>query len=124
MIEVKGIDNWLNKVSKIPILKLLFTVIRFATRVRVFLVYWSLRGMKLPGIKTRVKNLLKIQKGVCPVCKQLFMPEDLMEVDHIIPTSMGGKDWYNNLQLLHKHRHHFKTARDGTIASKYDENPF
>ncbi|NEQ64418.1 MAG: group II intron reverse transcriptase/maturase [Symploca sp. SIO2D2] len=29
------------------------------------LVYWSQRGMKLPGVKTRVKNLLKNQKGDC-----------------------------------------------------------
>ncbi|NEQ64326.1 MAG: group II intron reverse transcriptase/maturase [Symploca sp. SIO2D2] len=88
------------------------------------LIYWSKRGMKLPGVKTRVKNLLKRQKGVCPVCKQLFMPDDLMEVDHIIPTSMGGKDWYTNLQLLHKHCHDFKTARDGSIASRIDDMPF
>ena len=84
------------------------------------LVYWSQRGMKLPGIKTRVKNLLQRQKGVCPVCKQIFMPDDLMEVDHIIPTSMGGKDWYTNLQLLHKHCHDFKTARDGSINQNLD----
>ncbi|NEP10227.1 MAG: RNA-dependent DNA polymerase [Symploca sp. SIO2C1] len=84
------------------------------------LVYWSQRGMKLPGVKTRVKNLLVRQKGVCPVCKQYFMSDDLMEIDHIVPTSIGGKDWYTNLQLLHKHCHDFKTARDGSINQDID----
>ncbi|NER95493.1 MAG: group II intron reverse transcriptase/maturase [Symploca sp. SIO1B1] len=89
------------------------------------LSYWSQRGMKLPGIKTRVKNLLQHQKGICPVCKQLFMPDDLLEIDHIIPTSRGGNDRYNNLQILHKHCHDFKTARDGSLSiHNYDEMPF
>ncbi|NJO63282.1 MAG: HNH endonuclease [Richelia sp. RM2_1_2] len=37
----------------------------------------------------------------------------MMEVDHIIPKSKGGKDAYNNLQLLHRHCHDEKTATDG-----------
>ena len=85
------------------------------------LIYWNHRGMKLPGIKTRVKNLLRMQKGVCPICKQHFMSDDLMEVDHIIPTSLGGKDRYSNLQLLHRHCHDFKTARDGSLNRTLQE---
>ncbi|NER24729.1 MAG: HNH endonuclease [Symploca sp. SIO1C2] len=89
------------------------------------LVYWSTRGAKLPGINTRVKNLLKKQHGVCPVCKQHFLPDDLMEIDHIIPTSLGGKDWYNNLQLLHRHCHDFKTTRDGSVSLlNVEDTPF
>jgi hypothetical protein len=38
--------------------------------------------------------------------------EDLMEVDHIQPLSMGGQDEYRNLQLLHRHCHDKKTAED------------
>ena len=34
------------------------------------------------------------------------------EVDHIIPKAEGGKDDYKNLQLLHRHCHHQKTAED------------
>jgi RNA-directed DNA polymerase len=36
--------------------------------------------------------------------------EDLPEVDHIVPTSLGGKDGYDNWQLLHRHCHDTKTA--------------
>ena len=35
-----------------------------------------------------------------------------MEVDHIVPKAEGGKDHYKNLQLLHRHCHHQKTAED------------
>ena len=31
---------------------------------------------------------------------------------HIIPKAEGGKDEYKNLQLLHRHCHHQKTAED------------
>jgi len=32
--------------------------------------------------------------------------------DHIIPQSQGGKQEYNNLQVLHRHCHDTKTAKD------------
>ena len=41
-----------------------------------------------------------------------------MEIDHIIPKSLGGKDKYTNLQLLHRHCHDKKTATDGSLGTK------
>ena len=35
-----------------------------------------------------------------------------MEVDHIQPRALGGKDTYANLQLLHKYCHIQKTRTD------------
>ena len=64
------------------------------------------------GTPNRVSKLLKKQKGICPQCKQHFTPEDLIEVDHIIPKSKGGKDTYNNLQALHRHCHDDKSKND------------
>ncbi|EKE96621.1 HNH endonuclease, partial [Tolypothrix sp. PCC 7601] len=43
-----------------------------------------------------------------------FREDDLIEIDHIIPTSVGGKDRYGNLQSLHRHCHDSKTANDGS----------
>ena len=40
-----------------------------------------------------------------------------MEIDHIIPKSKGGKNEYKNFQLLHKHCHDTKTARDGSLEN-------
>ena len=75
-------------------------------------IYWSQRLGKHPEIPIRVATLLKIQKGVCPYCGHSFRDGDKMEVDHIIPRAIGGKDEYKNLQLLHRHCHQKKTAND------------
>ncbi|XHL99296.1 MAG: HNH endonuclease signature motif containing protein [Microcoleus anatoxicus] len=40
------------------------------------------------------------------------------------PKTLGGKDTYNNLQLLHKHCHDSKTATDGSLHKSYEDNPF
>ncbi len=37
--------------------------------------------------------------------RQYFTTSDLIEIDHIVPRSLGGKDEYKNLQLLHRHCH-------------------
>jgi RNA-directed DNA polymerase len=54
---------------------------------------------------TRVAKLLKAQKGKCTHCELYFRENDVMEVDHIIPKSKGGKDEYKNIQLLHRYQH-------------------
>ncbi|MGB3513011.1 MAG: HNH endonuclease signature motif containing protein, partial [Microcoleaceae cyanobacterium] len=69
-------------------------------------------------------RLIKKQKGICPHCGLNFKSEDLLEVDHIIPKSKGGKDTYSNLQLLHRHCHDSKTASDGSNSRSYEDKPF
>nr|ADO19264.1 hypothetical protein Nfla_8201 [Nostoc flagelliforme str. Sunitezuoqi] len=82
------------------------------------LVYWSSRMGKNPEMPPRVAILLKRQKGKCTHCEMFFREDDVMEVDHIIPKSKGGKDEYKNLQLLHRHCHDTKTANDGSPGTK------
>jgi RNA-directed DNA polymerase len=53
-----------------------------------------------------------------------FTSTDIVEVDHIKPTSLGGKDTYDNLQLLHKHCHNTKTASHGSLNKNHDDKPF
>jgi RNA-directed DNA polymerase len=65
-----------------------------------------------PELPNREALLLKQQKGKCTHCELTFRNGDLMEVDHIKPTSLGGKDIWKNLQLLHRHCHDQKTAVD------------
>ena len=80
--------------------------------------YWSKRRGEYPGTPTRVAKLIKKQKGICTYCGLNFTSEDLLEVDHIIPKSKGGKDTYSNLQLLHRHCHDTKTTQDGSTPSR------
>jgi RNA-directed DNA polymerase len=79
-------------------------------------IYWSKRRGEYPETPNRVATLLKRQKGKCPHCGLYFTSTDIVEVDHIKPTSLGGKDTYDNLQLLHKHCHDTKTTTDGSLT--------
>lgn len=82
------------------------------------LTYWSTRMGSHPEMPTRIAKLLHRQKGKCPECGLIFRNEDLLEIDHVIPKSQGGKDSYDNWQLLHRHCHDKKTARDGSLGKK------
>jgi RNA-directed DNA polymerase len=76
--------------------------------------YWSKRRGEHPLMPKREAKLLKKQKGKCAHCGLYFREEDVLEVDHVVPKSKGGKDTYN-LQLLHRHCHDTKTASDGSL---------
>jgi RNA-directed DNA polymerase len=81
------------------------------------LVYWSSRMGRHPEMPNREAKLLRQQKGQCTHCGLTFREGDVMEVDHIFPKSIGGKDEWKNLQLLHRHCHDVKTASDGSTKS-------
>jgi RNA-directed DNA polymerase len=80
------------------------------------LIYWSSRMGKHPEMSTRVATLLKKQKGKCTHCGMYFREENVLEIDHITPKSLGGKDDYKNLQILHRHCHDEKTTEDGSVV--------
>jgi RNA-directed DNA polymerase len=77
-------------------------------------VYWSTRIGKSCEVNNYTAILLKRQKGKCNHCGLNFKQGDLIETDHIIPKSKGGKDKLENRQLLHRHCHDVKTATDGS----------
>ncbi|MBP0036063.1 MAG: group II intron reverse transcriptase/maturase [Roseofilum sp. Belize BBD 4] len=85
-------------------------------------IYWSKRRGKYLDTPNRVAKLMQKQKGKCNHCGLYFTDTDLIEVDHIIPKSKGGKDEYKNLQLLHKHCHDYKTSRDGSLDRTNDKD--
>jgi RNA-directed DNA polymerase len=82
------------------------------------LSYWGSRLGLHPEMPRRVSKLMKIQKGKCVHCGLIFRDGDSWEVDHIIPRSKGGKDIYENYQLLHRHCHDTKTSTDGSLNSR------
>ncbi|MUG95258.1 restriction endonuclease [Scytonema sp. UIC 10036] len=83
------------------------------------LIYWSSRMGTHPEVPKRVTTLLKQQKGKCAHCGLYFREEDVLEIDHKIPLSKGGKDEYKNLQLLHRHCHDTKTADDDLVGGMH-----
>jgi RNA-directed DNA polymerase len=87
-------------------------------------VYWSKRLGTHPQMPNHKAKLLKQQKGKCPWCELSFQEWDVLEVDHIIPSSLRGKDEYKNLQLLHRHCHDEKTALDLMEIRNKDRSKF
>jgi RNA-directed DNA polymerase len=83
-------------------------------------VYWCTRLGHHPDVPVRVSKLLRKQRGTCWECGLFFRDGDLMEMDHIIPLALGGRDAFYNLQLLHRHCHDQKTARDQPAAGTND----
>jgi RNA-directed DNA polymerase len=88
------------------------------------LVYWSSRMGKHPECSTEMATLLRKQKGKCSYCGLTFRDGDLLEIDHIIPKSLGGKNEYKNKQILHRHCHDKKTACDGSLTRIRDKESF
>jgi RNA-directed DNA polymerase len=81
------------------------------------LVYWSQRLQQHPLVRGKLGNLLKFQHGKCLYCGLHLTDDDLLEIDHIVPRILGGTDAIGNLQVLHRHCHDQKTARDGSNAA-------
>jgi RNA-directed DNA polymerase len=80
------------------------------------LLYWVTRLGRHPEMPKGKATLLKRQQGRCAWCGRLFTPlDDQLEIDHVVPRSLGGSDAYTNLQLLHGHCHDQKTARDDSL---------
>jgi RNA-directed DNA polymerase len=124
-----GGDNWVfaTRDGKNPIRLLKHSATQINNYVKVKgdaspydgnLVYWSIRMGKNPQMPKRTASLLKQQKGQCTHCGQYFKDGDVIELDHIIPKSKGGKDEYKNWQLLHRHCHDTKTANEGSHGTK------
>lgn len=85
-------------------------------------IYWGTRRGEHPETTKAIGTLLKRQHGKCPWCGLYFKDGDLLEIDHIIPKSLGGTENKTNQQLLHRHCHDLKTAKDGSCRTGTHEN--
>jgi RNA-directed DNA polymerase len=82
------------------------------------LLYWAKRLKQHPLVTNEKAKLLKIQQYQCPRCGLYFKDGDLLEVDHSIPTALGGKDDLSNKWVYHRHCHDEKTAEDMAYIAK------
>lgn len=108
-----GTDSWLRLAKHAD------TPIRRFTKVQAARspfdgdwLYWATRRGNSPLISPKMARLLRHQQGRCNACKLFFTFADVIELDHIIPRSLGGKDVFTNWQLLHRHCHHSKSASE------------
>ncbi len=82
------------------------------------LLYWAKRLKQHPLVTNEKAKLLKIQQWQCPRCGLYFKDGDLLEVDHSIPTALGGKNDLSNKWVFHRHCHDEKTAEDMAYMAK------
>jgi RNA-directed DNA polymerase len=75
--------------------------------------YWKQRtkaGAK--ELKPSHQKVAQNQDHVCPICGETLYNDEELQKDHIKPRHKGGKDEYDNYQLLHLDCHKQKTAVD------------
>lgn len=97
--------------SKIPIIR----YVKVKGKASPFdgnLIYWATRTGKsimIPPIKAR---LIQQQKGKCGLCGDLFLPDDIIERDHISPKALGGRNIRENVHAVHRYCHLDKTKKE------------
>ncbi len=84
------------------------------------LLYWVKRLKQHPLVNNEKAKLLQIQKGQCPRCGLYFRDGDLLEVDHIVPIALDGKNNRGNKWVYHRHCHDEKTAEDLAMIAKHN----
>ena len=62
-------------------------------------------------------RLYELQGSKCFICNEnILRPFEAVDIDHIEPTSEGGKDDHQNFALAHEHCNRSKQARDLRVA--------
>lgn len=87
--------------------------------------YWATRTGTHPELPKQVAKLLQRQQGKCLWCGLYFRFGDLWEQDHIDSNQKNNR--WSNFQLLHRHCHDTKTAKDRQrkkqSSCSFPENP-
>lgn len=84
--------------------------------------YWAERNKaKTKELLPSYQKIAKKQSGVCPVCNQSLLNEEILHCHHIIPRSQGGKNTYANLQLVHLYCHQQIHAQEKAIMPEQEQ---
>jgi len=65
------------------------------------LIYWAKRTGNSPLVPSIKARLIKEQHGRCGLCGNIFLPDDIIECDHIVPKSLGGKNRRENVHAVY-----------------------
>jgi RNA-directed DNA polymerase len=77
-------------------------------------IYWQQRQAKQANrLKHSRQRIVRQQRGKCPICRDSLFNGEPLELHHRLPKAKGGKDTYDNLELLHLYCHqqvHYKSS--------------
>jgi len=82
-------------------------------------IYWAKRTGNSPTIPPIKARLIKEQKGFCGICGKPFLPDDIIERDHITPLALGGKNLRENVHAVHNHCHREKTNQELSLIRRH-----
>lgn len=75
--------------------------------------YWEQRtAAKAKDLAPSRQKLARRQQGKCPLCRNSLFNEEELHVHHVIPKAHGGKDTYDNFQLVHLFCHQQTHAKE------------
>jgi RNA-directed DNA polymerase len=83
------------------------------------LLYWSKRLRTHFMFNGTLGKLLLKQRGKCRWCDLLFQDGDRVEIDHLLPRSLGGGEELSNKFALHRHCHDQRHAK--RVSGTYDK---
>jgi RNA-directed DNA polymerase len=87
--------------------------------------YWAKRqAAKAKDLTFSKQKLAKRQKGRCPECGESLFNEEELQVHHLLARSLGGKNSYSNLVLVHLFCHqqiHAKTKRTMRDCQQFND---
>lgn len=87
-------------------------VIRFFnSKVAQFKENYKVTNRRIKLTEEEKSRLISKQENVCPICKNPLFIGDEIEVDHCNPLSLGGRDSFLNLQVVHKDCNREKRAK-------------
>lgn len=69
------------------------------------IIYWSTRLGRSPSLPRSKASALKRQDGKCAYCGRLFMPEDCIEIYHLVSLQKGGSKKQENMNAVHNYCH-------------------
>ncbi|HII4408780.1 TPA: GmrSD restriction endonuclease domain-containing protein [Clostridium perfringens] len=111
---IQPINIEMIRVNRINIkqdLKVIFTFMKdipenslndFIKKVDEFYRKYKIKSRNLTLSPNKIKDLIKEQNYICPICEGHLFIGDITNNDHIVALAIGGNDDIDNIQVVHE----------------------
>ncbi|MCX0385635.1 HNH endonuclease [Clostridium perfringens] len=100
-----------NRINIKQDLKVIFTFMKdipenslndFIKKVDEFYRKYKIKSRNLTLSPNKIKDLIKEQNYICPICEGHLFIGDITNNDHIVALAIGGNDDIDNIQVVHE----------------------